>query len=139
MCHESHNVGNPAPRPPIPEKKEASPTNSEDYKTPPEHDILSDYCTPDVAKVGKRRYQTRSATIQAGEGKSIMTSSNKVEQGRGKHIQKRSTKIGGVYTPDMRLKELFHSCRKPEYTPLAEVDVKTFKQFRKILQENPNQ
>ncbi|KAG2304263.1 hypothetical protein Bca52824_032914 [Brassica carinata] len=109
---ESHNVGNPAPRPPIPEKKEASPTNSEDYKTPPEHDILSDFRTLD----------TRSATIQAGEGKNIMTSSNKVEQGRGKRIRKRSTKIGGVYTPDRRLKELFHSCRKPEYTPLAEVD-----------------
>ncbi|KAG2328547.1 hypothetical protein Bca52824_011275 [Brassica carinata] len=98
VCHESHNVGNPAPRPPIPEKKEASPTNSEDYKTPPEHDILSDYCTPDVAKVGKRRYQKRSATIQAGEGKSIMTSSNKVEQGRGKRIRKRefSIIIGGI-------------------------------------------
>ncbi|KAG2311564.1 hypothetical protein Bca52824_023121 [Brassica carinata] len=69
VCHESHNVGNPAPRPPIPEKKEASPTNSEDYKTPSEHDILSDFRTPDVAKVGKRRYQTRSATIQAGKEK----------------------------------------------------------------------
>ncbi|KAG2307522.1 hypothetical protein Bca4012_083458 [Brassica carinata] len=34
VCHKSHNVGNPTPHPPIPEKKEASPTNSEDYKTP---------------------------------------------------------------------------------------------------------
>lgn len=100
---------------------------------------MSDFRTPDFAKVGKRRYQTRSATIQAGEGKSIMTSSNKVEHGRGKRIWKRSTKIGGVYTPDKRLKELFHSCKKPKYMPLADVDVKTFKQFQKILQENPNE
>ncbi|KAG2322946.1 hypothetical protein Bca52824_016159 [Brassica carinata] len=106
----------------LPSEVVSSPRNSEDYKTPPEHDILSDLRTPDVAKVGKRHYQTRSAKIQAVEGKSIMTSSNKVEQGRGKRIRKRSTKIGGVYTPDRRLKELFHSCRKPEYTPLAEVD-----------------
>ncbi|KAL0802386.1 hypothetical protein Bca101_057562 [Brassica carinata] len=58
VCHESHNVGNLAPH----------------YKTPLEHDILSDFRTPDVAKVGKRRYQTRSATIQAVEGKTHLCS-----------------------------------------------------------------
>ncbi|KAG2311666.1 hypothetical protein Bca52824_023223 [Brassica carinata] len=67
VYHELHNVGNLAPHPPIPEKKEASPTNSEDYKTPPEHDILSDFCTADVAKVGKnviRQGQQQSKQVK---------------------------------------------------------------------------
>ena len=56
-----------------------------------------------------------------------------------KRIPRRSTKIGGVYTPDRRLKKLFQSCRKPKYTPLADLEKAQFQEFQSILRENPAQ
>ncbi|KAH0880222.1 hypothetical protein HID58_067616 [Brassica napus] len=89
-----------------PEKQggKASPTNSEDYKTPPEDDLMTECRTPDT-----------------------------------KRIPRRSTKIGGVYTPDKRLKKLFQSCKKPKYTPLADLEKAQFQEFQSILREKPAQ
>ncbi|KAF3534619.1 hypothetical protein DY000_02040788 [Brassica cretica] len=137
---ESDEVGTSVPDETNSENKEtASPTNSEDYKTPPEESPTAESRTPESGNVLNRRYSTRLTKIQEGEWKCISVRSTKVEKDKGKRIQKRSTKIGGVYTPDKKLKELFKSCQKPKYTPLADVDVKKFKELRKVLQENPKQ
>lgn len=121
-----------------PENNEtSSPTNSEDYKTPPEHGLTAESRTSEGGNVLNRRYSTKLTKIQDTEEKCIYVRSTK--RGKGKLIRKSSTKIGRVYTPYKRLKELFKSCQKPKYTPLAEVDVKKFKNFQKILQENPKQ
>ncbi|KAF3601986.1 hypothetical protein F2Q69_00036282 [Brassica cretica] len=137
---ESDEVGTSVPDETNSENKEtASPTNSEDYKTPPEESPTAESRTPEGGNVLNRRYSTRLTKIQEGEWKCISVRSTKVEKDKGKRIQKRSTKIGGVYTPDKKLKELFKSCQKPKYTPLADVDVKKFKELRKVLQENPKQ
>ncbi|KAG2247467.1 hypothetical protein Bca52824_087095 [Brassica carinata] len=137
---ESDEVGTSVPDETNSENKETtSPTNSEDYKTPPEESPTAESRTPEGGNVLNRRYSTRLTKIQEGEWKCISVRSTKVEKDKGKRIQKRSTKIGGVYTPDKKLKELFKSCQKPKYTPLADVDVKKFKELRKVLQENPKQ
>ena len=39
----------------------ASPTNSEDYKTPPEDDPMTESRTPDVGMTKRSRYLTRSS------------------------------------------------------------------------------
>lgn len=109
----------------------SSPTNSEDYNTPPEHGLTAESRTSEGGNVLNRHYSTKLTKIQDTEGKCIYVRSTK--RGKGKLIRKRSTKIGRVYTLYKRLKELFKSCQKPKYTPLAEVDVKKFKKFQKIL------
>ena len=117
----------------------ASPTNSEDYKTPPEDDPMTESRTPDVGMTKRSRYLTRSSKKAELEGKCIPISSTKKDDLQTKRIPRRSIKIGGVYTPDKRLKTLFQSCKKPKYTPLAELEKAQFKEFQKILRENPEQ
>ncbi|KAG2323592.1 hypothetical protein Bca52824_016805 [Brassica carinata] len=111
----------------LPEEQagKASPTNSEDYKTPPEDDLMTESRTPDVGMTKRR--------------KCIPISSTKKDDLQTKRIPRRSIKIGGVYTPDKRLKSLFQSCKKPKYTPLGELEKVQFKEFQKILRENPEQ
>ncbi|KAL0713465.1 hypothetical protein Bca4012_020443 [Brassica carinata] len=118
---------------------QASRTNSEDYKTPPEDAPMSELRTPEVGKGKIRRYSTRSAKKEEREGTCIPISSTKREEVQRKRISKRSTKIGGVYTPDKRFKILIQSCKKPKYTPLADVEQAKFKEFEKILRENRKQ
>ncbi|KAJ4870492.1 DUF1985 domain-containing protein [Raphanus sativus] len=98
----------------------ASPTNSEDYKTPPEDDPMTESRTADV-RMTKRSRSTKKDDLQT------------------KRIPRRSIKIGGVYTPDKRLKTLFQSCKKPKYTPLAELEKVKFQEFQNILREKPDQ
>ncbi|KAG2298542.1 hypothetical protein Bca52824_035014 [Brassica carinata] len=115
----------------------ASPTNSEDYKTPPEDDPMTESRTPDVGMTKRSRYLTRSSKKAELEGKCIPISSTKKDDLQTKRIPRRSIKIGGVYTPDKRLKTLFQSCKKPKYTSLAELEKAQFQEFQKILRENP--
>ncbi|KAJ4881163.1 DUF1985 domain-containing protein [Raphanus sativus] len=110
----------------------ASPTNSEDYKTPPEDDPMTESRTSDVRMTKRSRYLTRSS-------KCIRISSTKKDDLQTKRIPRRSIKIGGVYTPDKRLKTLFQSCKKPKYTPLAELEKAKFQEFQNILREKPEQ
>nr|VDC62539.1 unnamed protein product [Brassica rapa] len=117
----------------------ASPTNSEDYKTPPEDDPMTESRTPDVGNSKLSRYLTRSLKKAELGGKCIPISSTKKDDIPTKRIPRRSTKIGGVYTPDRRLKKLFQSCRKPKYTPLADLEIAQFQEFQSILRENPAQ
>ncbi|CAN6998934.1 unnamed protein product [Brassica rapa subsp. trilocularis] len=117
----------------------ASPTNSEDYKTPPEDDPMTESRTPDVGNSKLSRYLTRSLKKAELEGKCIPIRSTKKDDIRTKRIPRRSTKIGGVYTPDRRLKKLFQSCKKPKYTPLADLEKAQFQEFQSILRENPAQ
>lgn len=117
----------------------ASPTNSEDYKTPPEDDPMTESRTPDVGMTKRSRYLTRSSIKAELEGKCIPISSTKKDDLQTKRIPRRSIKIGGVYTPDKRLKTLFQSCKKPKYTPLADLEKAQFQEFQKILRENPEQ
>ncbi|KAL0846412.1 hypothetical protein Bca101_019658 [Brassica carinata] len=117
----------------------ASPTNSEDYKTPPEDDPMTESRTPDVGMTKRSRYLTRSSKKAELEGKCIPISSTKKDDLQTKRIPRRSIKIGGVYTPEKRLKTLFQSCKKLKYTPLAELEKAQFKEFQKILRENPEQ
>ncbi|CAF1732929.1 unnamed protein product [Brassica napus] len=105
--------------PPEEQGGKASPTNSEDYKTPPDDDTMTECRTPDVGNSKLSRYLTRSLKKAELEGKCIPISSTKKDDLQTKRIPRRSTKIGGVYTPDKRLKKLFQSCKKPKYTPLA--------------------
>nr|VDC94567.1 unnamed protein product [Brassica oleracea] len=115
----------------------ASPTNSEDYKTPPEDDPMTESRTPDVGNSKLSRYLTRSLKKAELEGKCIPISSTKKDDLQTKRIPRRSTKIGGVYTPDKRLKKLFQSCKKPKYTPLADLEKAQFQEFQSILREKP--
>lgn len=125
--------------PPEEQGGKASPTNSEDYKTPPEDDPMTESRTPDVGNSKLSRYLTRSLKKAELEGKCIPISSTKKDDIPTKRIPRRSTKIGGVYTPDRRLKKLFQSCRKPKYTPLADLEKAQFQEFQSILRENPAQ
>ncbi|KAJ4906301.1 DUF1985 domain-containing protein [Raphanus sativus] len=117
----------------------ASPTNSEDYKTPPEDDPMTESRTADVRMTKRSRYLTRSSKKTEVEGKCIRISSTKKDDLQTKRIPRRSIKIGGVYTPDKRLKTLFQSCKKPKYTPLAELEKAKFQEFQNILREKPDQ
>nr|VDC84073.1 unnamed protein product [Brassica rapa] len=117
----------------------ASPTNSEDYKTLPEDDPMTESRTPDVGNLKLSRYLTRSLKKAELEGKCIPISSTKKDDLQTKRIPRRSIKIGGVYTPDKRLKKLFQSCKKPKYTPLADLEKAQFQEFQSILHENPEQ
>ncbi|KAG5415164.1 hypothetical protein IGI04_002731 [Brassica rapa subsp. trilocularis] len=110
--------------PPEEQGGKASPTNSENYKTPPEDDPMTESRTPDVGNSELSRY---------------LTSSTKKYDIPTKRIPRRSTKIGGVYTPDRRLKKLFQSCRKPKYTSLVDLEIAQFQEFQSILRENPAQ
>ncbi|WZY72509.1 hypothetical protein YC2023_004749 [Brassica napus] len=123
--------------PPEEQGGKASPTNSEDYKTPPEDDPMTESRTPDVGNSKLSRYLTRSLKKAELEGKCITISSTKKDDLQTKRIPRRSTKIGGVYTPDKRLKKLFQSCKKPKYTPLADLEKAQFQKFQSILRENP--
>ncbi|CAN6848697.1 unnamed protein product [Brassica oleracea] len=117
----------------------ASPTNSEDYKTPPEDDPMTECRTPDVGNSKLSRYLTRSLKKAELEGKCNPISSTKKYDLQTKRIPRRSTKIGGVYTPDKRLKKLFQSCKKTKYTPLADLEKAQFQEFQSILREKPAQ
>ncbi|CAN6829605.1 unnamed protein product [Brassica oleracea] len=125
--------------PPEEQGGKASPTNSEDYKTPPEDDPMIECRTPDVGNSKLSRYLTRSLKKAELEGKCIPISSTKKDDLQTKRIPRRSTKIGGVYTPDKRLKKLFQSCKKPKYTPLADLEKAQFQEFQSILREKPAQ
>ncbi|KAJ4901625.1 hypothetical protein Rs2_15576 [Raphanus sativus] len=125
--------------PPEEQAGKASPTNSEDYKTPPEDDPMTESRTPDVRMTKRSRYLTRSSKKTEVEGKCIRISSTKKDDLQTKRIPRRSIKIGGVYTPDKRLKTLFQSCKKPKYTPLAELEKAKFQEFQNILREKPEQ
>ncbi|KAH0899610.1 LOW QUALITY PROTEIN: hypothetical protein HID58_049178, partial [Brassica napus] len=125
--------------PPEEQGGKASPTNSEDYKTPPEDDPMTESRTPDVGNSKLSRYLTRSLKKAELEGKCIPISSTKKDDLQTKRIPRRSTKIGGVYTPDKRLKKLFQSCKKPKYTPLADLEKAQFQEFQSILREKPAQ
>ncbi|KAH0903406.1 hypothetical protein HID58_042909, partial [Brassica napus] len=125
--------------PPEEQGGKASPTNSEDYKTPPEDDPMTECRTPDVRNSKLSRYLTRSLKKAEIEGKCIPISSTKKNDLQMKRIPRRSTKIGGVYTPDKRLKKLFQSCKKPKYTPLADLEKAQFQEFQSILREKPAQ
>ncbi|KAG2330127.1 hypothetical protein Bca52824_001307 [Brassica carinata] len=125
--------------PPEEQAGKASPTNSEDYKTPPEDDPMTESRTPDVGMTKRSRYLTRSSKKAELEGKCIPISSTKKDDLQTKRIPRRSIKIGGVYTPDKRLKTLFQSCKKPKYTPLADLEKAQFQEFQKIIRENPEQ
>ncbi|KAG2293174.1 hypothetical protein Bca52824_039843 [Brassica carinata] len=98
--------------PPEEQGGKASPTNSEDYKTPPEDDPMTECRTPDVGNSKLSRYLTRSLKSRA------------------------KGNIGGVYTPDKRLKKLFLSCKKPKYTPLADLEKAQFQEFQSILRNS---
>ncbi|CAN6912441.1 unnamed protein product [Brassica oleracea] len=78
--------------PPEEQGGKASPTNSEDYKTPPEDDPMTECCTPDLSL---SRYLTRSLKKAELEGKCIPISSTKIDDFQTKRIPRRSTKIGG--------------------------------------------
>ncbi|CAN6819351.1 unnamed protein product [Brassica oleracea] len=125
--------------PPEEQGGKASPTNFEDYKTPPEDDPMTESRTPDVGNSKLSRYLTRSLKKAELEGKCIPISSTKKDDLQTKRIPRRSTKIGGVYTPDKRLKKLFQSCKKPKYTPLAYLEKAQFQEFQSILREKPAQ
>ncbi|KAG2246806.1 hypothetical protein Bca52824_086434 [Brassica carinata] len=125
--------------PPEEQGGKASPTNSEEYKTPPEDDPMTECCTPDVGNSKLSRYLTRSLKKAELEGKCIPISSTKKDDLQTKRIPRRSTKIGGVYTPDKRLKKRFQSCKKPKYTPLADLEKAQFQEFQSILREKPAQ
>ncbi|CAF2073976.1 unnamed protein product [Brassica napus] len=125
--------------PPEEQGGKASPTNSEDYKTPPEDDPMTESRTTDVGNSKLSRYLTRSLKKAELEGKCIPISSTKKDDLQTKRIPRRSTKIGGVYTPDKRLKKLFQSCKKPKYTPLADLEKAQFQEFQSILLEKPAQ
>ncbi|CAN6932209.1 unnamed protein product [Brassica oleracea] len=125
--------------PPEEQGGKASPTNSEDYKTPLEDDPMTECRTPDVGNSKLSRYLTRSLKKAELEGKCIPISSTKKDDLQTKRIPRRSTKIGGVYTPDKRLKKLFQSCKKPKYTPLADLEKAQFQEFQSILREKPAQ
>ncbi|CAN7119949.1 unnamed protein product [Brassica rapa subsp. narinosa] len=125
--------------PPEEQAGKASPTNSEDYKTLPEDDPMTESRTPDVGNLKLSRYLTRSLKKAELEGKCIPISSTKKDDLQTKRIPRRSIKIGGVYTPDKRLKKLFQSCKKPKYTPLADLEKAQFQEFQSILHENPEQ
>ncbi|KAG2314305.1 hypothetical protein Bca4012_064974 [Brassica carinata] len=99
----------------------------------------SEMRTPDVVKGKNRRYSTRSTKKEEGERTCIPFSSTKIEKLQGKRISKPSTMIGGVYTSYKRLKKLFQSVKKPKYMPLADGEQAKFKEFQKILRENPKQ
>ncbi|CAN6857460.1 unnamed protein product [Brassica oleracea] len=116
-----------------------SPTNSEDYKTPPKDDPMTESRTPDVGNSKLSRYLTRSLKKVELEGKCIPISSTKKDDLQTKRILRRSTKIGGVYTPDKRLKKLFQSCKKPKYTLLADLEKAQFQEFQSIFREKPAQ
>ncbi|KAG2311520.1 hypothetical protein Bca52824_023077 [Brassica carinata] len=75
----------------------ASPTNSEDYKTPPEDDPMTESPTPDVGMTKRSRYLTRSSKKTGLQGKCIPISSTKKDDFRTAY-SRRSIKIGGVYT-----------------------------------------
>ncbi|KAG2251704.1 hypothetical protein Bca52824_081840 [Brassica carinata] len=125
--------------PPEEQGGKASPTNSEDYKTPPEDDPMTECRTPDVGNSKLSRYLTRSLKKAELEGKCIPISSTKKDDLQTKRIPRRSTKIGGVYTPDKRLKKFFQSCKKPKYMPLADLEKAQFQEFQSILREKPAQ
>ncbi|KAG2322740.1 hypothetical protein Bca52824_015953 [Brassica carinata] len=78
--------------------RKASPTNSEDYKTPPEDDLMTESRTPDIGMTKRSRYMTRSSKKTGLEGKCIPISSTKKDDFQTKRIPRRSIKIGGVYT-----------------------------------------
>ncbi|KAG2308107.1 hypothetical protein Bca52824_027855 [Brassica carinata] len=103
-------------------------------ETPPEDDPITESRTPDVGMTKRSRYLTRSSKKAELEGKCIPISSTKKDDLQTKRIPRRSIKIGGVYTPDKRLKILFQSCKKPKYTDLEKAQ---FQEFQKILRENP--
>nr|VDD29694.1 unnamed protein product [Brassica oleracea] len=44
-----------------------------------------------------------------------------------------------VHPGQKRLKKLFQSCKKPKYTPLADLEKAQFQEFQSILRENPAQ
>ncbi|KAJ4901697.1 Uncharacterized protein Rs2_15648 [Raphanus sativus] len=75
--------------PPEEQTGKASPTNSEDYKTLPEDDPITESRTPDVGMTKRSRYLT--------------------------------------------------SCKKPKYTPLAELEKAKIQEFQNILREKPEQ
>ncbi|CDY53238.1 BnaA01g36320D [Brassica napus] len=81
--------------PPEEQGGKASPTNSEDYKTPPEDDPMTESRTPDVGNSKLSRYLTRSLKKAELEGKCIPISSTKKDDLQTKRIPRRSTKIGG--------------------------------------------
>ncbi|CAF2099789.1 unnamed protein product [Brassica napus] len=82
--------------PPEEQGGKASPTNSEDYKTPPEDDPMTESRTPDVGNSKLSRYLTRSLKKAELGGKCIPISSTKKDDIPTKRIPRRSTKIGGV-------------------------------------------
>ncbi|CAN6822151.1 unnamed protein product [Brassica oleracea] len=125
--------------PPEEQGGKASPTNSEDYKTPPEDDPMTESRTPNVGNSKLSRYLTRSFKKAELEGKCIPISSTKKDDLQTKRILRRSTKIGGMYTPDKRLKKLFQSCKKPKYTRLADLEKAQIQEFQSILREKPAQ
>ncbi|KAG2266838.1 hypothetical protein Bca52824_073917 [Brassica carinata] len=83
--------------PPEEQGGKASPTNSEDYKTPPEDDPMTECRTPDVGNSKLSRYLTRSLKKAELEGKCIPISSTKKDDLQTKRIPRRSTKIGGTW------------------------------------------
>ncbi|CAN7057945.1 unnamed protein product [Brassica oleracea var. botrytis] len=83
--------------PPEEQGGKASPTNSEDYKTPPEDDPMTECRTPDVGNSKLSRYLTRSLKKAELEGKCIPISSTKKDDLQTKRIPRRSTKIGGEF------------------------------------------
>ncbi|CAG7909475.1 unnamed protein product [Brassica rapa] len=83
--------------PPEEQGGKASPINSEDYKTPPEDDPMTESRTPDVGNSKLSRYLTRSLKKKTElEGKCIPISSTKKDDIPTKRIPRRSTKVGGV-------------------------------------------
>ncbi|CAF2157022.1 unnamed protein product [Brassica napus] len=72
-----------------------TPTNSEDYKTPPEDNPMTESRTPNVGNSKLSRYLTRSLKKAELEGKCIPISSTKKDDLQTKRIPRRSIKIGG--------------------------------------------
>ncbi|CAF2271865.1 unnamed protein product [Brassica napus] len=83
---DSAEIGTSAPDETNPENNEtSSPTNSEDYKTPPEDGPTAKSRTPEGGNVLNRHYSTKQTKIQEAEGKCIYVRSTK--RGKGKLIK----------------------------------------------------
>ncbi|KAF3600384.1 hypothetical protein F2Q69_00037082 [Brassica cretica] len=104
--------------PPEEQGGKASPTNSEDYKTPLEDDPMTECRTPDVGNSKLSRYLTRPPDETYSE------TFNK--DWRSVH-------------PRQEIEEAFPSCKKPKYTPLADLEKAQFQEFQSILREKPAQ
>ncbi|KAH0853936.1 hypothetical protein HID58_092753 [Brassica napus] len=105
--------------PPEEQGGKASPTNSKDYKTPPEDDPMTESRTPDVGNSKLSRYLTRSLKKAELEGKCIPISSTNKDDLQTKRIPRRSTKIGGVYTPRQEIEEAFPKLQETQIYALS--------------------